>query len=621
MVGIIKYFYGVLAFLAISALIGNFLGVDPEMGWIVMLVLVAAFYLILWRTTKDKELKRLSTITQEKQEESNEINVKEIETAKSDLVSESLVYEYFETLEKQTIDEFVLDAVEGGLGEFSEGFLNSVRNIEEMNIEIANTRRHIEEVLHNGYDELRSIRIMQMKLDAFDAVDYFAIKSIVDKVEIKYSELDELDSYYVALLAIAYFVSKKQVVEANNLFGDIKSYGMTSFRMFIESNPYLVGLNEKDILLLIRLLQSKKDKLFCNTPIIAAYEEFTSLFTDDELAVIVGIKMKAELDRHTKLVESLDNGELRKIVHSFIGKFDDTIFNSTIITECLKANVLYGSRAFIPQIKKEDFDLELESDIDEIVTMFDTFTKLIEDYVVGEKIDYKLTSWLLMLSQLPEYYSKAFTNVNEDWIRNLNNVELEYIVGEYMVNSPYDFNDDVEIGKLVYFLVHNNYIKNTSFYSGVELVKGVIRELLPEFEVEQMKSELLESESEIKFTLYDVDMMDGIEFEHFVCDLFNGAGYKASVTKQSNDQGLDVIASKNNIKWGIQTKRYDGNVTNTAVQEVVAGVNHYKCDRGMVVTNSFFTNSAKELAKSNKIILWDRVKLEIEILKYNKDQN
>lgn len=44
----------------------------------------------------------------------------------------------------------------------------------------------------------------------------------------------------------------------------------------------------------------------------------------------------------------------------------------------------------------------------------------------------------------------------------------------------------------------------------------------------------------------------------------------------------------------------------TAVQEVFAGCKHYSCDVPVILTNSYFTNQAIELAKSTGVELWDR---------------
>lgn len=48
------------------------------------------------------------------------------------------------------------------------------------------------------------------------------------------------------------------------------------------------------------------------------------------------------------------------------------------------------------------------------------------------------------------------------------------------------------------------------------------------------------------------------------------------------------------------------NCWNSAVQEAVVGKSYYHCDKVVVITNNYFTPSAKELAQSNDVILWDR---------------
>lgn len=66
----------------------------------------------------------------------------------------------------------------------------------------------------------------------------------------------------------------------------------------------------------------------------------------------------------------------------------------------------------------------------------------------------------------------------------------------------------------------------------------------------------------------------------------------------------------------IQTKCYSGTVGNHAIMEAVAGAKHYGATKCMVVTNSSFTKSARELAESNKVVLWDRKILKEKIDQY-----
>ena len=104
-----------------------------------------------------------------------------------------------------------------------------------------------------------------------------------------------------------------------------------------------------------------------------------------------------------------------------------------------------------------------------------------------------------------------------------------------------------------------------------------------------------------------IDGMDGREFEFFCAELLEGCGYdNIHVTRSSGDQGVDIIAYKNGTRCAFQCKRYSAKVGNEAVQQVHAGQNMYSCFRAVVITNSYFTRSAKQLAKASHVELWDR---------------
>ena len=103
--------------------------------------------------------------------------------------------------------------------------------------------------------------------------------------------------------------------------------------------------------------------------------------------------------------------------------------------------------------------------------------------------------------------------------------------------------------------------------------------------------------------------MTGLEFEKHCAKILKKSGYhNVQVTKSSGDYGVDVLASKRGHKYAIQCKYYKDTVGNSAVQEVVAGMRYYDCDRSIVMTNSTFTKSAKQLAAANNVELWENVK-------------
>lgn len=120
--------------------------------------------------------------------------------------------------------------------------------------------------------------------------------------------------------------------------------------------------------------------------------------------------------------------------------------------------------------------------------------------------------------------------------------------------------------------------------------------------------------------IIDFDYMEGHVFEHFCAEVLTLNGYEnVTVTQGSGDQGIDIIAYKDNAKYGIQCKCYSTDIGNKAVQEVFAGKTYYHCHLGVVLTNRYFTKSAIQLANSNGVVLWNRNKLT-EMVEKCKDQ-
>jgi len=110
-------------------------------------------------------------------------------------------------------------------------------------------------------------------------------------------------------------------------------------------------------------------------------------------------------------------------------------------------------------------------------------------------------------------------------------------------------------------------------------------------------------------TLRSVDAMEGMQFEEFLAELFRHLGYRVQRVGNSHDFGADLVLASHRQRIVVQAKRYAGNVGIAAVQEVLGAVQYYHGSRGMVVTNSGFTESARELAARSGVDLWDRGRL------------
>lgn len=165
----------------------------------------------------------------------------------------------------------------------------------------------------------------------------------------------------------------------------------------------------------------------------------------------------------------------------------------------------------------------------------------------------------------------------------------------------------------------------------VYLVKGIIylvklaSEEKAKREEEKRYKDLLNIN--VQEQLIEVDNLDGLQFEKYIGELLKKIGFKnVIVTKGSGDFGADIVAEKNNDKYAFQCKRFTSTIGPKPIGEVLRGMNKYKCNKGIVITNNYFTNQAIQEAKVSNIELWDRDKLasligntKTELLEKNKE--
>lgn len=224
-------------------------------------------------------------------------------------------------------------------------------------------------------------------------------------------------------------------------------------------------------------------------------------------------------------------------------------------------------------------------------TFFDSYQKLYTETVNREKY----------LKKAPKYgFKTAF-----DTERLLNNKQM--LISECLRRS---------------YLEGIEFMKNGNPY-----VEGAYEEtsarFSSEFEADTAASAeryltQLKEYRKVVGTLAEADSLDGHEFEQWCADLLKKQGFAdVEVTKGSGDQGVDVIAVKDGVRYAIQCKCYSSDLGNSPVQEVTAGKQFYNCQIGAVMTNRHFTTGAVELAKANGILLWDRDTLE-EMLQKTK---
>ncbi len=131
-----------------------------------------------------------------------------------------------------------------------------------------------------------------------------------------------------------------------------------------------------------------------------------------------------------------------------------------------------------------------------------------------------------------------------------------------------------------------------------------------EVQLDLFQANLENARREGRLTMLDVDRMPGIAFESLLARIYEAMGYDVTLTKAAGDQGADLVMKRFSETTVVQAKRYSGTVGNKAIQEVIAARSFYNCEKAIVVTNSRYTDAAKELAHRAAVELVGRGELQ-----------
>jgi len=313
----------------------------------------------------------------------------------------------------------------------------------------------------------------------------------------------------------------------------------------------------------------------------------------------------------------------KRIIYNFIGEIEDTFFLHPNLFTSLEHMVAYSNyfgEYVVESTKEERHNIAINLNKNQDV--FDYLFKFEEKYdklitILTNKIDMKenligAAIWLELKGQVIVYFSSNWkTDYGKYFEDSTSDESAEDFIITYFNINEIDSMNEKNLGRVTYYLMHLGLLKhgdrfNDNFY----YVKNVVEVMTDKMKLKKFEEKLMVEDRKNKTYFSDLDFLTGLEFEQFIADLFTKMGYLATKTKASGDQGIDVVVKKDGREIGIQTKCYSSKVSNTAIQEVAAGIAYHKCNRGMVITNNYFTKSAIELADKNNVILWDR-----EILK------
>jgi len=222
--------------------------------------------------------------------------------------------------------------------------------------------------------------------------------------------------------------------------------------------------------------------------------------------------------------------------------------------------------------KRENINLSLNKTISKII---EVSKQIKREEVYKELSQLKIDDLNSYMEQILETYQENYVAVIEYLYDYALEKKIEVVGLKEFYNKIHDFKENIDLG--------------------------------------HFEKSLFKEPSKSEFSIRNVDALSGTEFEHFLSKLFSQLGYSTEVTKQSGDQGADLIITKHGGKTVVQAKRFSGRVGNKAVQEITAAKKFYNAENALIVTNSYFTKSAITLAHSNNVELWNRQKL-IELI-------
>ena len=168
-----------------------------------------------------------------------------------------------------------------------------------------------------------------------------------------------------------------------------------------------------------------------------------------------------------------------------------------------------------------------------------------------------------------------------------------------VVDITPDFNEFLNVGEV---------FKNVRvpLNSTLSISVGMAIDLFNHREIYDLVEEKDEVSEERQIDLSNINTMDGHDFEYFCARVMKRNGFDtAEVTRSSGDHGADIIATRNNVRYAVQCKRWSSAVGNKVVQDVFYAKQVYHCHVGIIITNNTFTPAAREAAKEAGIVLWD----------------
>jgi restriction endonuclease Mrr len=235
--------------------------------------------------------------------------------------------------------------------------------------------------------------------------------------------------------------------------------------------------------------------------------------------------------------------------------------------------------------------------------------------------------WLSVCYNLPIMIRKGINMANEQEIHRMYNELTEEISGNQEVLFDGATTPEDVLNNLV--IMYINLFKEDSVNDENMVALMLIYKNVFEREIDAQElydkivyfyNKLNESNNQKEENSLKIDNMNGYEFEKLISNLLEKMGLEVFGTKASGDGGIDFIANSNQAIFGgkyiIQCKRWKSSIGEPILRDLYGVVTSERANKGILITDSYFTSNAIEFANRNSIELIDGEKLNQLLTKY-----
>lgn len=220
----------------------------------------------------------------------------------------------------------------------------------------------------------------------------------------------------------------------------------------------------------------------------------------------------------------------------------------------------------------------------------------------------KYSVWLLDLSNLyiSEYNHLDIANDYQvyifiETIHDFNKNEIQYLkkIGINRIRQIIYYNDDYTTTPLSTF--------------GTEAI---------DYKIFNMLLEICREKPKVAYTKDIISSMHWREFEEFIEKLFIANGYSTLLTPPSWDEGKDIVATKNGVKYFIECKHWSSDLVGREyLQKLVGAAAPYRVNHVIFITTSGYHDNAIAYANllnktDMKISLWGMADI-LELANYS----